>query len=408
MVLRNSSRSKRSWATTLPVRRRCTQKRADRPSFLFGEIMFPLEGIRVVSLEQAVAAPMCTRRLVLAGAEVIKVERPEGDFARHYDTAVAGQSAYFVWLNAGKKSVVMDLRLREDVDRLRKLISMSDVLVQNLKPGAMAKLGLDLETLHTDNPRLVSVSISGFHPDTPGADRKAYDLLMQAESGLASITGSSQEPGRVGVSLVDLATGMYAYEAVLEALLARARTGQGEPLHVALFDSVSDWMAVPHLLHEFTGEAPARVGLAHPGICPYGVFSSADGVEFVLSIQNEREWQRLCGTGVKLPDLAADPRCTDNETRVQNRPFVDGAIAEVFLSMAYTDIDRQLAEADLAYAPVNPVADLGRHPGFRTAPVAVNGESIQLPVVPGRQRPGNLRVPDLGEHTQEVHQLLGE
>lgn len=350
---------------------------------------------------------MCTRRLVLAGAEVIKVERPEGDFARHYDTAVAGQSAYFVWLNAGKKSVVLDLRETQDVERLRKLISMSDVLVQNLKPGAMSKLGLGLDVLHNNNARLISVSVSGFHPDTPGADRKAYDLLMQAESGLASITGSSQEPGRVGVSLVDLATGMYAYEAVLEALLVRAQTGRGEALHVALFDSVADWMAVPHLLYEFTGAAPARVGLAHPGICPYGVFSASDGVDFVLSIQNEREWQRLCAVGVKLPDLTKDERCVDNETRVANRSFVDGEIARVFDSMPYDEIDRQLSEADLAFAPVNTVADLGDHPGFRTAPARVDGETIRLPVVPGRDRPDNLRVPALGEHTDEILKLLG-
>ena len=218
---------------------------------------FPLQGLRVVAMEQAVAAPLCSRRLALAGAEVIKIERPEGDFARHYDQAVAGESAYFLWLNAGKKSVVLDLTDAQDCARARQLILSADIFVQNLKPGALSRLGLDLPSLHNDHPALISVSIAGFHPSGPGAERKAYDLLMQAESGLADITGSAHAPGRVGVSLVDLSTGMFAYEAVLEALLVRGQTGCGEALNIALFDSVAEWMAVPYLLEQHTGKAPS-------------------------------------------------------------------------------------------------------------------------------------------------------
>ncbi|MEM9623932.1 MAG: CaiB/BaiF CoA-transferase family protein [Pseudomonadota bacterium] len=362
----------------------------------------PLKGIRVVSLEQAVAAPLCSRRLVLAGAEVIKIERPEGDFARFYDTAVAGESSYFVWLNAGKKSVVLDLKHAEDLTRLRRLVLASDVLIQNLKPGALQSLGLNLDTLHEEHPGLISVSISGFHPTGPGAARKAYDLLMQAESGLAAITGSVHEPGRVGVSVVDLSTGMFAYEAVLEALLRRAQTGHGESIDVALFDAVAEWMAVPYLLEQHTGEAPARVGLAHPGICPYGVFSSADEVRFVLSIQNEREWTRLCEVGLQQPELLNDPRCRDNETRVTHRDYVDGTLQHQFGLNSFAELSRRLDRADLAFAPVNPVSALATHSDLRTQVIRVGAQAVPLPVVPGRARVEGLAVPALGEHTADV------
>jgi len=359
-----------------------------------------------VSLEQAVAAPLCTRRLVLGGADVFKIERPSGDFARHYDSAIAGQSAYFVWLNAGKKSVVLDLSQAEDLTLLQRLIGRCDVLVQNLKPGAMAKLGLDLAQLHTRQPALISVSISGFHPSGPGAQRKAYDLLMQAESGLADITGSPHAPGRVGVSLVDLATGMFAYESVLQALIARSVSGVGERIDIALFDAVADWMAVPYLLERYAGAAPARIGLAHPGICPYGVFTSSDGVDFVLSIQNENEWQRLCTIALPASDLMADERCRDNETRVANREFVDATLARLFASVSFPGLQDQLGQADLAFAPVNSVTDLRVHADFRTQTVRVGEQSIELPVVPGVDGGATLEVPALGQHTAEVRTWL--
>ncbi len=362
----------------------------------------PLAGLKVVSLEQAAAAPLCTRRLALGGAEVFKVERPEGDFARGYDGAVFGESSYFVWLNAGKKSVVLDLATPAGRERLAQLVSRADVLVQNLKPGALARLGLSLEALHEAHPALISVSITGFHPDGPGRERKAYDLLMQAESGLAAITGSVHEPGRVGVSIVDAATGMYAYEAILEALLVRGRTGRGQALQIALFDAVADLLTVPYLLERYGGEAPARVGLAHPGICPYGVFESRDGQAFVLSIQNEREWRRLCEIGLDTPALAEDARCVDNPTRVANRAFVDGAVQASFGARRYAAIDAALTAADLAYAPVNSLAALRGHPDLRVTNVQVGDETVALPAVPGLDKPRNLAVPALGEHTASV------
>jgi len=366
----------------------------------------PLKGLNVVSLEQAVAAPLCTSRLALAGAQVFKIERPEGDFARFYDSAVAGQSAYFVWLNAGKKSVVLDLREAADKDLLIRLIMRCDVFVQNLKPGALIKLGIDLARLHRDLPQLISVSISGFHPSGPGADRKAYDLLMQAESGLADITGSPHAAGRVGVSLVDLATGMFAYEAVLEAVLARNLSGRGEAIDVALFDAVAQWMAVPYLLDRYANAAPQRIGLAHPGICPYGVFASADGVEFVLSIQNEAEWHRLCLTGMHLDDLLVDPRFDSNEGRVAHRSLVDGRIAKAFGGFEFAVIETRLNKADVAFAPLHAVEELKSHPDFRVADIAVGEQTIELPIVPGRYSTLGGSVPTLGQHTQEVRDWL--
>ena len=363
-----------------------------------------LSGTSVVALEQAVAAPACTMRLAQAGADVVKIERPEGDFARGYDTAVAGQSSYFVWLNAGKKSVVLDLRQPEEVDLLRRLIARSDVLVQNLKPGALSKLGLDLTELHRQFPQLISMSISGFAPDGPGHSRKAYDLLMQAESGLSSITGSVHAPGRVGVSLVDIATGQFAYEAILGALIQRSNSGRGAALTVSLFDAIAQWLAVPYLLDRYGSGAPSRIGLAHPGICPYGVYTAQCGQDFILSIQNEREWQQLCHTGLSRSELADDPRCKDNETRVANRPFVDAAVQEMIAQMPYAAVEDRFDRADLAFAPVNELASLRSHGDFHTFNVTVGDATIALPRVPGVDTDPESapRVPNLGAHTDEV------
>jgi crotonobetainyl-CoA:carnitine CoA-transferase CaiB-like acyl-CoA transferase len=343
-------------------------------------------------------------RLALAGAEVIKIERPEGDFARGYDTAVAGESSYFVWLNAGKKSVVLDLQQDEQVEMLGQLISQSDVFVQNLKPGALAKLGLQLDALHEQHPKLISMSISGFAADGPGHSRKAYDLLMQAESGLSSITGSPHAAGRVGVSLVDIATGQFAYEAVLGALIQRGQSGQGAKLNVSLFDAVAQWLAVPYLLDRYGAAAPERVGLAHPGICPYGVFTAECGQDFVLSIQNEREWRRLCKIGIGRRDLLDDARCIDNPTRVDNRDFVDGAVQEALVKLSYTEVQARFAQADLAFAPVNAIGELKTHPDFHTVEVAVGETTVELPRVPGAPwlAENANRVPELGAHTHEV------
>ena len=363
-----------------------------------------LSGISVVAIEQAVAAPACTMRLAQAGAEVVKIERPEGDFARGYDTAVAGQSSYFVWLNAGKKSVVLDLRQADEVETLRQLIARSDVLVQNLKPGALRKLGLDLTELHEQCPGLISLSISGFASDGPEHSRKAYDLLMQAESGLSSITGSPHAPGRVGVSLVDIATGQFAYEAILGALIERGSSGRGAALAVSLFDAVAQWLAVPYLLDRYGSAAPSRIGLAHPGICPYGVFTAQCGQGFILSVQNEREWRQLCLTGISRDELATDPRCQDNETRVENRTFVDAAVQEAISQMTYQVVEERFTRADLAFAPVNELGSLKSHADCHTVDVTVGDATIALPRVPGVEIDPRspAEVPELGAHTKEV------
>ncbi len=368
-----------------------------------------LQDLRVITLEQAVAAPLCSLRLAKAGAQVIKIERPEGDFARYYDSAVAGESSYFVWLNAGKQSVVLDLAEIKARRQLRELIAGTDVLVQNLKPGAMDKLDLGLDALHKANAKLISMSISGFSPDGPGYPRKAYDLLMQAESGLASITGSAHAPGRVGVSLVDIATGQFAYEAILGAVIRRGQTGHGSQLSVSLFDAVAQWLAVPYLHERYGGQAPERVGLAHPGICPYGVYQAGCGQDFILSVQNEREWHSLCQE-LRLDELLADPRCVNNETRVANRQLVDETLQGVFSANAYAALSQALDQADIAFAPVNGMADLKQHPDFHSEPVQVGDTTIQVPRIPGlavgeavqRMTAAAQKVPRVGEHTEEI------
>src|SRR5215207_8790271 len=247
----------------------------------------PLSGILVVSLEQAVAAPMCSCRLADAGARVIKIERPEGDFARGYDALANGQSSYFVWLNRGKESIVMDLTKDDDKALLEAMIAKADVFIQNLKPGSVGKLGFPVERLRRDHPRLIVCSVSGYGESGPYAARKAYDLLIQAEAGLASVTGGPEGPARVGVSVCDVAAGMNAYEAILEALIARGMTGEGAALSVSMFDTMADWMTVPLLQHE-GGKPPQRLGLAHPSIAPYGVFRTRDGADILIAVQSDR------------------------------------------------------------------------------------------------------------------------
>ena len=289
----------------------------------------PLSGLLVVSLEQAVAAPMCTCRLADAGARVIKIERPQGDFARFYDDLVHGESAYFVWLNRGKESIVLDLADADDEALLEAMLAKADVFVQNLKPGAIDKLGFAPARLRGDYPRLIVCSISGYGESGPYAARKAYDLLVQAEAGLASVTGGPEAPARVGVSVVDIAAGMNAYEAILEALIARGRTGEGAELSVSMFDAVADWMTVPLLQHE-GGKTPARVGLAHPTIAPYGAFRTRDGADILISIQSDREWRVLAKDVLGDAALAADPAFAINVERVRRRAETDGRVAAVF------------------------------------------------------------------------------
>jgi len=280
----------------------------------------PLAGLLVVSLEQAVAAPYCASRLADAGARVIKIERPEGDFARGYDGAVQGLSSYFVWLNRGKQSLVADIKKPEDSALLHRMLAKADVFIQNLAPGAAARAGFGSDELRRTYPRLITVDISGYGESGDYASMKAYDLLVQAESGLAMVTGHPAGPGRVGVSIADVGCGMYAYAGVLEALIERGITGRGKGLKVSLFDAVADWMNVPLLYFEGTGKVPPRMGLAHPSICPYGAFPTKDGALVLISIQNEREWASFCAEFLNEPDrLRVEHRARRQSSR-RRRP----------------------------------------------------------------------------------------
>jgi itaconate CoA-transferase len=340
--------------------------------------MLPLEGITVIAVEQAVAAPFCSSRLADAGAHVIKIERPEGDFARGYDAAAKGQSSYFVWLNRGKDSAVVDLATKEGRTELETLIASADVLLQNLKPGSMDKLGFSLDRLKKDYPKLICCTISGYGDEGPYAHRKAYDLLIQAESGLASITGGPEGPSRVGLSIVDIATGATAHASILEALIARGKTGKGADIRISMFDVMADWMTVP-LLNSEAGQPPKRIGLAHPSIAPYGVFRSKDGKDILISIQSEREWKTLCAKVLDAPDLPNDPRFANMVERVKNRALTDGIVGNSFGAMTRDELLKRLADADIAFAEVNSMADLAQHPHLRRIEVNTPNGVVTYP-----------------------------
>jgi itaconate CoA-transferase len=364
----------------------------------------PLSGLLVVALEQAVAAPMCSCRLADAGARVIKVERPEGDFARYYDELAKGQSAYFVWLNRGKESVTLDLTKPDDKALLAAMLARADVFVQNLKPGAVAKLGFPIDRLRRDYPRLVICSISGYGEDGPYAARKAYDMLIQAEAGVASITGGPDAPARVGVSVCDIAAGMNAYEAILEALIARGRSGDGAAISISMFDAMADWMAVPLIQHE-GGQPPKRIGLAHTSIAPYGVFKTADGADILISIQSDREWRVLAEKVLRDKALAADPDFATNVERVKRRAETDARVQAVFGATDEAALAKLLASADIAFARVNDTALLAVHPHLRRIEVGTPSGPVSYPA-PAARSDGEVRcygpVPALGEHTEKI------
>ena len=338
----------------------------------------PLAGLTVVAVEQAVAAPFASSRLADAGAPVVKIERPEGDFARGYDRLAAGQSSYFVWLNRGKESVTLDLAAPAGKAALEKLIAGADVLIQNLKLGALARLGFDFERLARDYPKLIVCSISGYGETGPMAERKAYDLLIQADSGLCSITGGPSEPARVGLSLVDIATGATAYAAILEALIRRGVTGKGARIAVSMFDVMADWLAVPLLAHE-GGQTPQRIGMAHPSIAPYGVYTTRDGRPLLISVQSDREWRNLCARFLGRPDLGTDPRFAANVARVANRAETDALVGEGFARRSAAEAEAALLEADIAFAAVNDMAGLARHPHLRRVAVETPNGPVSLP-----------------------------
>lgn len=366
----------------------------------------PLEGLLVVAVEQAAAAPYASSRLADAGARVIKIERAEGDFARGYDSAVNGDSTYFVWLNRGKESIVLDFANPDDAALLQRMIGEADVLIQNLGPGAAKRAGFGWEDMRARHPRLVTCDITGYGEDGPYAGMRAYDLLVQAESGIASVTGTPDAPGRIGISACDIATGMYAHAAILEALLQRERTGAGSAIHVSLFDAMSDWMTVPLLHYEYAGMIWPRVGLSHPTIAPYGAFpvGGAVGAEetVLIGIQNDGEWKRLAQDVLKRPELLEKPEYASNLSRVEHRTVLDREIKTTLATMTKAEVIAALQAARIAFASVNDVTQLSTHPQLRRVTVpTVHGEA-RLVAPPAKFR-GEERVlghvPGLGQHS---------
>ena len=364
-----------------------------------------LDGLLVVSLEQAVAAPFCSSRLADAGARVIKIERAEGDFARGYDQAARGQASYFVWLNRGKESLVLDIKNEADAALLRRMIARADVFIQNLMPGAAARAGFGSSDLRKQYRHLITCDISGYGDEGPYAEMKSYDLLVQAESGLAAVTGRPEGPGRVGVSVCDIGAGMYAYMAILEALIRRDRTGEGGAIKVSLFDGMAEWMTVPLLHYDYLGQAPERVGLAHPSVAPYGVFTAKDGKPIVISIQNEREWARMCAQVLGDASLATHADFKDNVARVKNRAKVDARVQRTFGALGRGELIARLRAAQIAYGEVNSVADFSRHKQLRRVSVETENGPVDLPAPPAQvagQSPSLGPVPALGQHSDKI------
>ena len=364
-----------------------------------------LDGILVVSLEQAVAAPYASCRLADSGARVIKLERAAGDFARRYDTYVNGLSAYFVWLNRGKQSLLFDLKDADDRALLHRMLARADVFIQNLAPGATERAGIGSAALRARYSRLITCDISGYGATGAYAEKKAYDLLVQAESGLAGLTGTEPTPGRVGVSVCDIAAGMYAHQAILQALFVRERTGEGRRIEASLFHSMVDWMNVPYLQHRYGHHTPARSGLSHPTIAPYGAYSCADGLLLLISIQNEAEWISFCRIVLEAPALASDPRFATNPVRVKNRPDLEAIISGVFARSERAEVVRQLELARVAYGRLSTLDDLAGHPQLRFIDVATSAGTVRMlapPVIDAADSADYGRVPDVGEHDAAI------
>ena len=364
-----------------------------------------LDGLLVISLEQAVAAPYAASRLADAGARVIKVERPEGDFARGYDADAKGHSSYFVWLNRGKESVALDLKQPDDLQIFKQMLSKADVFIQNLMPGALDRLGVSMADLRQADPRLITCDISGYGASGPFAQMKAYDFLVQAEVGLAQITGAPEEPGRVGVSICDIAAGMTAHAAILQALVARAKTGEGRAIEVSLFHALADWMNVPYLQHHYGGREIRRPGLHHPTIAPYGAYRCGDDRMLLISIQNEREWLRLCSDVLDQPNLPQNPKFDSNVHRVENRVSLDAIMNGVFSQYSIDEIAEKLQTAQIAFGRLNDMDVFTQHPQNRFVSVRTSAGDVQL-LSPGAIVNGILLrlgdVPDLGQHSAAI------
>lgn len=353
-----------------------------------------LEGLLVVALEQAVAAPYCTRHLADGGARVIKLERAGGETARHYDSVVNGASAYFAWLNRGKESLVLDVKDAGDRALVERMVAKADVFIQNNAPGAAARLGLDAAALAERYPKLIAVDICGYGQSTEARDMRAYDMLVQAETGLCAVTGTAESMAKVGVSVADIATGMSAHAAILEALIARGRTGKGQAIEIAMFDALADWMAVPLLHFEQGGQLTGRFGIEHASIYPYAPFACLDGT-VMIAIQSPDEWRRLSNGVLSDPALADDPRFADNPARVRSRAALGAVIAAAFGNWTVAEAIARLEEHRIAWGRVSEIEDLARHAALRRITVPVFGKPVTMPRAPGRQEGEGGAVPAL-------------
>ena len=364
-----------------------------------------LDGLLVVTLEQAVAAPYCSSRLADDGARVIKIERAEGDFGRRYDSFVHGESAYFVWLNRGKESLTADIKDPDDAALLHRILAKADVFIQNLAPGAAGRAGFDSGELRARHPRLITVDISGYGEDGAYAQMKAFDMLVQAESGLISITGGANEMGRVGVSVCDIGCGMYAHTAVLKALLKRGQTGQGSGIKVSLFSGMAEWMAVPLLQRDYGGYLPPRMGLHHPSIAPYGDYACSHDERIVIGVQNERQFANFCTHVLDMPALPEDPRFATNVARLDNRPALDEVIESVTATLPRTEMRARLDKAGVPYGAINSVDDLIAHPQLKRLPVGLNDGRFETVAPPAAFVDDSVElgpVPALGEHSAAI------
>ena len=388
----------------------------ERSDFAPHPVHRPLEGVVVVSLEQAIAAPFATRQLADLGARVIKIERPGvGDLARGYDRTVQGMASHFVWTNRGKESIELDVRSEEGNRILHQLVDRADVLVQNLAPGAAGRLGIGAERLRDTHPNLITCDISGYGRGGPYEARKAYDLLIQCEAGLVSITGTEDEPSKVGLSIADICAGMYAYSGILTALLDRGRTGRGANLEISMLEALGEWMGYADYYARYGGSAPKRTGASHATIAPYGPFTAADGEVVNLGLQNEREWDVFCRVVLQAPELIDDPRFVTNADRVAHRADLDGVIGDVAAGLTGADLVDRLEAAKIAYARQRTMDEFAEHPQLAARsrwaqfdspvgrlegllpPVTVMGAEHEMRPVPG-----------LGEHTDSILTWLGE
>ena len=376
--------------------------------------MLPLDGITVIALEHAVAAPFATRQLADLGARVIKIERPgKGDFARGYDTRARGMSSHFVWTNRSKESLTLDLKSEAGMDVLSKLIDTADIIVQNLAPGAADRMGLGFDALHEAHPKLIVCNISGYGPDGPETDRKAYDLLVQAEAGFLSITGTDAKPSKAGISVADIAAGMYAYTNILAALLQRGKTGKGAEINISMLEALAEWIGYPMYYATDGAEPPARAGAAHATIFPYGPFMAGDGKEVMLGLQNDREWTTFCRDILEAPALETDPRFDSNHARAANKLDLTAIIMATFSKWSAEEVITKLSTAGIANARMNDMAGLWAHPQLKARG---RWREVDTPVgpMPALLPPGGVgaeprmdAIPALGQHSRAILEELG-